>query len=45
MITNTNNAGIYDDSDRNTTEMSIVDLFEPAGRVSQSALLDTRANL
>lgn len=36
MITNTNSAGVFDDGDHNTTQMSIVDLFEPAGTASPS---------
>ncbi|EED16465.1 conserved hypothetical protein [Talaromyces stipitatus ATCC 10500] len=31
MVANTIAAGVYDDSDHNSTEQSIVDLFEPAG--------------
>lgn len=31
MISNTLAAGVYTDADHNTTEMSIIDLFEPAG--------------
>lgn len=31
MITNTDAAGVFDDADHNTTQYSIVDLFEPAG--------------
>ncbi|KAI7968105.1 hypothetical protein EIK77_007860 [Talaromyces pinophilus] len=30
MISNTDAAGVYTDADHNTTEMSIIDLFEPA---------------
>ncbi|KAJ5389032.1 uncharacterized protein N7496_000100 [Penicillium cataractarum] len=31
MVTHTDAAGVYDDSDHNTTESSLIDLFEPAG--------------
>lgn len=34
MISNTDAAGVYTDADHNTTEMSIIDLFEPAGMFS-----------
>ncbi|KAJ6092480.1 hypothetical protein N7486_007769 [Penicillium sp. IBT 16267x] len=31
MISNTIAAGVYDDANHNSTEMSLIDLFEPAG--------------
>jgi len=31
MISNTDAAGVFDDADHNTTQMSIIDLLEPAG--------------
>lgn len=33
MISNTVAGGVYDDADHNSTEMSIIDLFEPAGMI------------
>lgn len=31
MIASTTAAGVYDDADHNTTQSSLVDIFEPAG--------------
>lgn len=31
MISNTIAGGVFDDADHNTTQMSLIDLFEPAG--------------
>jgi hypothetical protein len=31
MVSNTDSGGVFDDADHNTTQSSIIDLFEPAG--------------
>lgn len=38
MISNTDAAGVYDDADHNSTEMSLIDLFEPAGMMSPNSV-------
>ncbi|RJE23997.1 acid phosphatase [Aspergillus sclerotialis] len=45
MITNTNSAGVFDDDDHNTGQMSIIDLFEPASWATSIISQDSRANL
>jgi hypothetical protein len=36
MISNTIAAGVYDDADHNSTQMNLIDLFEPAGTMLNS---------
>ena len=45
MVTSTIAAGVFDDADHNTTQKSLVDLFEPAGKAPRLVSRQTQLTL